>query len=109
MWTAKCPGLTSPGATMDNVEAETVCGIYAGYDLKDAHIIDNKLIAEDKEHALAIGVTTMATTEIRDVNKGLPWLLHGDMLLNYDVCCAGIGVETLHFLGDGLWLAPTLD
>lgn len=69
-----CPGLTSPGATMDNVEAETVCGIYA----------------EDKEHALAIGVTTMATTEIRDVNKG-------------------IGVETLHFLGDGLWLAPTLD
>ena len=39
------PGLTSPGGKMDEVEAETVVGIYA----------------EGKEHALAIGITKLST------------------------------------------------
>ena len=46
------------------------------------------IYAEGKDHALAISVTTMSSQEIRDVNKD-------------------IGVETLHFLGDGLWDTET--
>ena len=41
-------------------------------------------MAEGKEHALAIGVTTMSTEEIRTTNKG-------------------IAVENTHYLKDGLW------
>ncbi|WZN62802.1 PUA domain-containing protein [Chloropicon roscoffensis] len=64
-----CPGLTSPGATMhDEVDKETPVAIYA----------------ENKEHALAIGYTSMSTEEIRTVNQG-------------------VGVETIHCLNDGLW------
>uniref|UniRef100_A0A1A9W791 PUA domain-containing protein n=1 Tax=Glossina brevipalpis TaxID=37001 RepID=A0A1A9W791_9MUSC len=63
-----CPGLTSPGAIMTQAESKTVVAI----------------MAESKEHALAIGVTTMSTEEIAKVNKG-------------------IGVETCHYLNDGLW------
>jgi len=64
-----CPGLTSPGATIhDEVDKETPVAIYA----------------ENKEHALAIGYTSMSTEEIRTVNQG-------------------VGVETIHCLNDGLW------
>merc|ERR1712070_608108 len=69
-----CPGLTSEGGYMDDVEAETVCGVFA----------------EGKEHALAIGITSMSTTDIREQNKG-------------------IGVETAHFLGDGLYVNWEID
>ena len=69
-----CPGLTSEGAYMDDVPEETVCAIYA----------------EDKANALAIGVTTMSTKDIREINKD-------------------IGVENLHFLGDGLWDTETFN
>lgn len=41
--------------------------------------------AEGKENALAVGKLTMSTKDIQSVNKG-------------------IGVELLHYLGDGLWL-----
>lgn len=63
-----CPGLTSPGAKMDDVEAASVVAIHA----------------EGKEHAIAIGLTTMSTKEIREVNKD-------------------IGVNNLHYVGDDLW------
>ena len=53
---------------MDDVPAESVIAI----------------MAEGKEHALAIGVTTMSTEEIRTTNKG-------------------IAVENTHYLKDGLW------
>jgi predicted RNA-binding protein (TIGR00451 family) len=70
-----CPGLTSPGATIhDEAEAEEAVAIYA----------------ENKEHALAIGFTSMSTEEIRSVNKG-------------------IGVEVVHYLNDGLWHADVLE
>nr|CAH7736614.1 unnamed protein product [Callosobruchus chinensis] len=41
-------------------------------------------MAEGKEHALAIGKTSMSTEEISKINKG-------------------IGVENCHYLNDGLW------
>jgi len=62
------PGLTSAGGEMDDVPADSVIAI----------------MAEGKEHALAIGVTTMSTDHIRTHNKG-------------------IAVENTHYLKDGLW------
>lgn len=66
-----CPGLTSPGAELPaapGYEKGQVVAIYA----------------EGKEHALAVGILTMSTEEIKSVNKG-------------------IGVELVSYLGDGLW------
>lgn len=42
------------------------------------------IYAEGKEHALAIGKLLMGTDEIKEKNKG-------------------IGIELVHYLGDGLW------
>lgn len=42
------------------------------------------IYAEDKEHAMAVGLTTMSTADMREQNKG-------------------IGVELMHHLNDGLW------
>lgn len=47
------------------------------------------IYAEEKEHAMAVGLTIMSTQEMRDVNKG-------------------IGVELLHHLNDGLWKTTTM-
>jgi malignant T-cell-amplified sequence len=66
-----CPGLTSKGAVLPDspgYEKGQVVAIYA----------------EGKEHALAVGVLTMSTEEIKSINKG-------------------IGVEVIQYLGDGLW------
>ncbi|XP_071445553.1 malignant T-cell-amplified sequence 1 homolog [Hetaerina americana] len=63
-----CPGLTSPGAKMTPVEKGTVVAV----------------MAEGKQHALAVGVTALSTMEIASVNKG-------------------IGIENCHYLNDGLW------
>jgi len=64
-----CPGLTSPGARMTpGLAKESVVAI----------------MAEGKEHALAIGLTSMSVTDILEKNKG-------------------VGVENLHYLNDGLW------
>jgi PUA domain protein len=43
-----CKGLTSEGARMDTVEADTICAI----------------MAEGKTHALAIGLTKMSSEEM---------------------------------------------
>lgn len=63
-----CPGLTSPGAYMNKVDKGTVVAI----------------MAEGKQNALAIGLTTLSTDDIAKVNKG-------------------VGVENCHYLNDGLW------
>ncbi len=59
-----------------------------GAGLPDAPGLEENTIvaiyAEGKEHALAIGKLIMGTEEIKSVNKG-------------------IGIELLHYLGDGLW------
>ncbi|KAF2883917.1 hypothetical protein ILUMI_22257 [Ignelater luminosus] len=63
-----CPGLTSPGAEMTEAPKGTVVAV----------------MAEGKQHALAIGITALSTEEIAKVNKG-------------------IGIENVHYLNDGLW------
>ncbi|PKA52729.1 hypothetical protein AXF42_Ash001710 [Apostasia shenzhenica] len=64
-----CPGLTSPGGALDeDVREETPVAI----------------MAEGKQHALAIGFTKMSAKDIKSINKG-------------------IGVDTMHYLNDGLW------
>ena len=68
------PGLTSPGGKMDDVPAEAVVAI----------------MAEGKENALAIGITTMSTKQILSDNKG-------------------IAVENTHWLRDGLLLGHASD
>ncbi|KAG7206390.1 hypothetical protein KM043_003753 [Ampulex compressa] len=63
-----CPGLTSKGAKMTTVEKGTVVAV----------------MAEGKQHALAVGVTTLSTEDIAKINKG-------------------VGIENCHYLNDGLW------
>ncbi|XP_033212615.1 malignant T-cell-amplified sequence 1 homolog [Belonocnema kinseyi] len=63
-----CPGLTSKGAQMTPVPKGTVVAV----------------MAEGKQHALAVGVATLSTEDIAKVNKG-------------------VGVENCHYLNDGLW------
>lgn len=63
-----CPGLTSKGACMTEVPSGTVVAI----------------MAEGKQHAIAIGITSLSTEDIAKVNKG-------------------VGVENIHYLNDGLW------
>ena len=63
-----CPGLTSPGAKMTPVPKGTVVAI----------------MAEGKQHAIAVGVTSLSTDDISKINKG-------------------VGVENCHYLNDGLW------
>uniref|UniRef100_M1CAV0 MCT-1 like PUA RNA binding-domain containing protein n=2 Tax=Solanum tuberosum TaxID=4113 RepID=M1CAV0_SOLTU len=70
-----CPGLTSPGGALDvEVGAETPVAI----------------MAEGKQHALAIGFTKMSAKDIKAINKG-------------------IGVDNMHYLNDGLWKMERLD
>ena len=67
-----CPGMTSPGGYLPPANAalpaETPVAIYA----------------EGKESAVGVGITKLATEEMRKVNKG-------------------VGVETVTYLGDELW------
>lgn len=63
-----CPGLTSPGAKMTDAPKDTIVAV----------------MAEGKQHALAVGVTALSTEDIAKVNKG-------------------VGIENCHYLNDGLW------
>ncbi|KAJ1936191.1 Malignant T-cell-amplified sequence 1 [Linderina macrospora] len=65
-----CPGLTSPGAKLPekSLPVDTVVAV----------------MAEGKEHALAIGVLKMSTDDIKSINKG-------------------IGVDLIQYLSDPLW------
>mmetsp|Transcript_26174 Transcript_26174/g.26415 ORF Transcript_26174/g.26415 Transcript_26174/m.26415 type:complete len:182 (+) Transcript_26174:55-600(+) len=65
-----CPGFTSPGGSLPTVlDIDTPVAIYA----------------EEKRHALAVGITKMSTDKIMELNKG-------------------VAVENAHFLLDGLWI-----
>lgn len=68
-----CPGLTSPGAILTDAEEEAVVAVFA----------------EGKTHALAIGIMSMSSDEIRSVNKNM-------------------GIENVHYLNDGLWQMKTV-
>lgn len=63
-----CPGLTSPGAKMTPCSKGAIVAI----------------MAEGKQHAVAVGGTSLSSDEILSVNKG-------------------IGIENFHYLNDGLW------
>ncbi|KAJ3152411.1 Malignant T-cell-amplified sequence 1 [Geranomyces michiganensis] len=66
-----CPGLTSKGARLDtDLPVDTPVAV----------------LAEGKEHALALGELKMSTSDIKLINKG-------------------VGVELVHFINDGLWHA----
>jgi PUA domain protein len=70
-----CGGLTSAGARMD-VDLEEGSGIV--------------IMAEGKEHALAVGMLKMSTEGIRSVNKGM-------------------AIQVDHFLGDGLFSTEEIE
>ncbi|KAG9511370.1 GMP synthase [glutamine-hydrolyzing], partial [Fragariocoptes setiger] len=61
-----CPGLTSPGGRVPD-------------DIANDQVVT--IMAEDKSHALAIGITKMSGTDMKTINKG-------------------IGVELVHYLND---------
>lgn len=64
-----CPGLTSKGACYpDNIEAEKMVSV----------------MIEGKEHAIAVGLTKLSSSDIKSINKG-------------------IGIENIHYIGDNLW------
>lgn len=63
-----CPGLTHPNATLIDANVDDIVAI----------------MAEGKQHALAIGQMKMSADDIRKLNKG-------------------IGVNSIHYLNDGLW------
>jgi len=64
-----CPGLTSPGGRMEE-------GLEEGDPVQ--------VTAEGCVHACAVGVLTMSTNQIKEVNKG--------------IC-----IDHIHYLDDGLW------
>ncbi|PFH52442.1 hypothetical protein AMATHDRAFT_2169 [Amanita thiersii Skay4041] len=72
-----CPGLTSAGGYLPPDDSPLPSGTPVA------------IQAEGKEHAVGIGITKMATNEMRKVNKG-------------------VGVETITYLGDDLWGLQTL-
>ncbi len=88
-----CPGLTSAGGRMEDVDegAAVVCPHKPSFPLHTLTFewLSQALMAEGKEHALAIGITVMKSSAIREINKG-------------------IGLESAHYLGDGLWKAGNM-
>lgn len=71
-----CPGLTSPGAKLPDLENNVKAGVVVAIN------------AEGKSNACMVGLLKMDTENIKSVNKG-------------------VGVETVHYLGDGLWRCDT--
>ena len=69
-----CPGFTSAGGNISTpIDKGQPVAIYV----------------EGKQHAIAVGITSMSTEEIKNINKG-------------------IAVETVHFLGDCLFLGDKI-
>merc|ERR1712212_400084 len=63
-----CPGFTSAGGWMESVEKG----------------MPVQIVAEGKEHAMAVGYTLMSTEDMARINKD-------------------VGVQNLNYMGDGLW------
>ncbi len=76
-----CPGLTNPGGEMPPDDGEE-----PGLEKGDGVVV----YAEGKEYALAVGVMTMSSKDIRKKNKGT-------------------GIEVAHFLGDGLFMTDEIE
>lgn len=67
-----CPGMTSAGGYLPPADAALPAGKPVA------------IHAEGKEHAVGVGITKLATEDMKKINKG-------------------IGVETVTYLGDDLW------
>ena len=65
-----CPGLTNPGGDLGTETLEVGRGVI--------------VMAEGKEHAIAVGHMKLSSEDVKNVNKG-------------------VAIETAHFLGDGLF------
>lgn len=72
-----CPGFTSKGGHLPPPEEALPAGSPV------------TIHAEGKEHAVGIGITKLATEDIRKINKG-------------------VGVEVVTYLGDDLWALQSL-
>ncbi|OCH95618.1 hypothetical protein OBBRIDRAFT_788162 [Obba rivulosa] len=72
-----CPGMTSAGGHLPPADAALPVGAPVA------------IYAEGKEHAAGVGITKLATEEMKKVNKG-------------------VGVETVTYLGDDLWAIQKL-
>lgn len=72
-----CPGMTSAGGRLPSEEDALPPNTPVAFN------------AEGKEHAVGIGITKMATEEMKKVNKG-------------------VGVESVTYLGDDLWAIQKL-
>jgi len=68
-----CPGFTSAGGRMESVEKG----------------MPVQIVAEGKEHAMAVGYTLMSTEDMARINKD-------------------VGVQNLNYMGDGLWKMETI-
>lgn len=83
-----CPGLTKEGHSVmpeDGAEQDAQGFDKPGLSKGDGVVI----LAEGKEHAIAIGVMKMSSADVRSKNKG-------------------VGIDLAHSLGDGLFLADGL-
>lgn len=79
-----CPGLTSPGASMEDVPANTIVAV----------------MVEGKEHALGVGLTKLSTEEMYVSNI---------FLLDSRTINSGVGVDNIHYLGDDLYKTTKLE
>lgn len=89
-----CPGLTSKGACMNKVDKGTVVAI----------------MAEGKQHALAIGFTTLSSDDMYGYKKEYSIFIYFIAIVNFhsffhqrSKVNKGVGVENCHYLNDGLW------
>lgn len=75
-----CPGLTNPGGSLpEDIDGKN------GLEKGDGVVV----YAEGKEHAIAVGVMKLSSSQVRSKNKGN-------------------GIEVSHFLGDGLFQASDI-
>ncbi|KAJ3814864.1 hypothetical protein F5876DRAFT_72566 [Lentinula aff. lateritia] len=72
-----CPGFTSKGGYLPPAEEGLAAGVPVA------------IHAEGKEHAVGVGITKLATEDMKKVNKG-------------------VGVETVTYVGDDFWAIQSL-
>lgn len=64
-------------------------------------------MAEGKQHALAVGVTTLSTDEMQALLVTNVMVFFIKHVFNFSCRLSvnkGIGVENYHYLNDGLWI-----
>lgn len=86
-----CPGLTSPGAKLDDgLSVGTVVAI----------------MAEGKEHAIGVGIMKMSGADMYSFIIYTFWLF---CVCHRKKINKGHGVDTTHYIGDGLFQVVTFE